>query len=118
MDSILNSVKSYVGILSEDTSFDTDILMDINSVLWALPQLGIGPETPFVVQDSSSTWQDLLGEDPVGGAREYVSMRVRMLFDPPTNTYVMQALKDQIAEFEWRLIAGADKKEYEAMNDA
>lgn len=118
MDSILNSVKSYLGIQVEDTSFDTDILMALNSVLAVLPQFGIGPSSPFVVADETNTWQDLLGEDPIGGVRAYVNMRVRMLFDPPTNTYIMQALKDQIAEFEWRIIADADKKEYEAMDDA
>lgn len=117
MDSILNSVKSYVGIQEDESAFDTDILMAINAVIFALSQMGVGPSDLLVVEDDSMTWDDLLGSDPVGGVREYVNMRVRLLFDPPTNTYVVQALNDQIDEFEWRIIAEADKKDYEAISD-
>ena len=114
MDSILDSVKSYCGLLPDDTAFDSDILMAINAIMVVLNQLGVGPENPLVVEDSSQEWTDLLGENPIGGVREYVNMRVRMLFDPPSNTYVMQALKDQIDQFEWRIIAEVDKVDYAA----
>lgn len=117
MDSILNSVKSYLGLLGTDSAFDSDVLMAINAVMVVLNQLGVGPSVPFVVDDESSTWTDLLGEDSVGGIREYVCMRVKLLFDPPTNTYVVQALNDQIDEFEWRIIAEVDKKAYEASDN-
>lgn len=114
MDSILDSVKSYCGILPEDTSFDTDILMAINAIMLSLNQFGIGPSSIFVVNSRNQVWSDLLGDKPVGGVREYVNMRSRMLFDPPQNNQVMQALKDQIDELEWRLIVSVDKDEYEA----
>lgn len=117
MDSILNSVKSYLGIQSEDTAFDSDILMAINAIMVVLNQLGVGPSSPFVVDSSTQTWEDLLGANPIGGVREYVNMRVRMLFDPSTNNQIMDALKEQIAEFEWRIIAEVDKSAYEAMAD-
>lgn len=114
MDSILDSVKSYCGLLPEDESFDSDILMAINAVMVVLTQLGVGPSTSFVVEDSGQTWSDLLGDDPIGGVREYVNMRVRMLFDPPQSGQVKQALDDQIDEFEWRILAEVDKKDYAA----
>ena len=117
MDSILTSVKTYLGIQAEDDAFDADILMAINATMVVLNQLGVGPSAPYVVSDYSNTWSELLGDDPVGGVREYVNMRVRLLFDPPTNTYVVQALNDQVDEFEWRIIAEVDKKAYEAMSN-
>lgn len=117
MDSILDSVKAYLGILQEDTSFDTDIIMAINSVLVILHQLGIGPDPAMAIDDYSTTWADLLGDDPVGGVREYVCMRVRILFDPPSNNQVMAALKEQIDEFGWRILADADKKDYEGVEN-
>lgn len=118
MDSILNSVKAYLGISEDDEAFDTDILMAINAVMTVLYQMGIGPaDAPFVVTNTLQTWRSLLGSDPIGGVREFVCMRVRLLFDPPTNTYVVQALNDQADEFEWRLIAEADKKAYEEVAD-
>lgn len=114
MDSILNSVKSYLGISIEDTAFDADVLMAINAVMVVLNQLGIGPNGVFVVDGEQQTWSDLLGDDPVGGVREYVNLRVKMLFDPSTNNQIMDALKEQISEFEWRLLAEVDKKYYES----
>lgn len=117
LDSILDSVKSYLGLQASDTAYDSDVIMAINAIMVVLNQFGVGPSDPFVVDGNSQTWLDLLGDDPIGGVREYVNMRVKMLFDPPTNTYVVQALKEQIEEFEWRIIAEVDKKAYEAMNN-
>lgn len=42
-DSILNSTKKILGITAEDTNFDLDVLIHINSVFTTLEQLGIGP---------------------------------------------------------------------------
>jgi len=111
MDSILNSVKSYLGISVDDISFDTDILMAINAVMFALNQLGVGPSTAVVVEDSTQDWLDYFDEDAVGIIRQYVNMRVRILFDPSTNNQIMDALKEQIAEAEWRILVYADNKE-------
>lgn len=118
MDSILNSVKAYLGIQEDDSAFDTDLLMAINAVIFALSQMGVGPSDLLVVEDDIATWDDLLGTDPVGGVREYMNLRVRILFDPSTNNQIMDALKEQIAEFEWRIIEEADRKEYEEVQSA
>lgn len=114
MDSILDSVKQFCGVLPDQTEFDTDIIMAVNSVMFTLSTLGVGPSTPFVVEDSSQTWEELLGADPVGGVRAYVNIRSRMLFDPPTNTYVKQALDDEAKELEWRILSEVDRKDYAA----
>ena len=114
MDSIVNSVKAYLGIMEDDTAFDSDLIMAINAVMFVLNQFGVGPSEPFVVEDSSQTWDELLGDKPNGGVREYVNLRVKMLFDPSTNNQIMDALKEQIAEFEWRILAEVDKVDYVA----
>lgn len=114
MDSILDSVKNYCGIMSDDTAFDNDILMAINAVMIVLSQLGVGPSEPFVVEDSTQEWSELLGDEPAGLVREYVNMRARMLFDPPTSSQLMEALKNSIDECEWRIIADVDKAYYKA----
>lgn len=111
MDSILNSVKSYLGISADDVSYDTDILMSINAVMFALNQLGVGPATAVVVEDSTQEWLDYFDEEAIGMIRQYVNMRVKILFDPSTNNQIMDALKEQIAEAEWRILVYADNKE-------
>lgn len=114
MDSILDSVKSYLGIPLDSNAFDNDVIMSINAIMFVLNQFGIGPSEPFVVENSSQTWSDLLGDEKVGSVRQYVNMRVRMLFDPPTNNQVMDALKGSIDEFEWRILVDVDESAYKA----
>lgn len=109
MDSILESVKDYLGVSDDVTAYDTEILMAINAVMIALKQFGIGPEEGYVVEGTYDTWDDLMGDNHPGGVREYVCMRVRMLFDPPSNNQIMAALKEQISEFEWRILDDADR---------
>lgn len=114
MDSILEGVKSYLGIQVEDEAFDSDILMAINAIMVVLNQLGVGPSEPFVVTDYSETWDDFLEGKPVGVIREYLNLRVKILFDPSTNNQIMDALKEQIDQFEWRILVDVDAKEYAA----
>lgn len=103
-DSILTSIKKILGIEAEYTAFDIDILMYTNSVFSTLNQLGIGPENGFSIEDATPTWDAFLGNDlSLNPVKTYVSLRVRLLFDPPTTSYLMDAIKQQIQELEWRL---------------
>lgn len=105
MDSILDSVKKTLGIDTSYKAFDVDILMHINTVFAILSQLGVGPENGLTVEDDSSTWSDFLGDDPkLNAVKTYVSLRVRILFDPPTGSYhLVNSLNQQIQELEWRI---------------
>ena len=103
VESILTSIKKLLGITEECSDFDSDIIIHINSVFAALPQ--ICPLCPknFTIGDSTATWSDYLGDkDWIGFIRTYVYLKVRLLFDPPTGA-VLEAVKQAIAEFEWRL---------------
>lgn len=104
-ESILTSIKKLLGISEDDESFDQDILMHINSVLFVLCQLGVGPDTAYSIDDSSVSWVDYLGEDlaKYESIKTYIYLRVRLLFDPPTNGSVLAAIERQVAEYEWRL---------------
>jgi hypothetical protein len=106
MDSILNSVKRLCnGITADNTAFDDDIIMYINSIFFNLWQLKIGPDTVFSISDSGTTWDEFLPEDDplFGTVKIYVGSKVRHRFDPPTNTNVMNALNETIRECEWRM---------------
>lgn len=103
-DSILESIKDAASISSEESAFDQELILHINSVFMALRQMGIGPDTAFVVSDSSSEWSEFT-TDPIilPTIKSYVTLRVRVLFDPPTSSALMDALKNAISEYEWRL---------------
>jgi hypothetical protein len=103
-NSILDSVKKVLNLGSDYTPFDQDIIMHINSVFSALNQLGVGPESGFMIEDKDAIWSDFLGTDMrLNNIKTYVYLRVRMLFDPPTIGYLVQAMQEQIKELEWRI---------------
>lgn len=111
MESILNSIKQLLGIDESETHFDTDIIIHINSVFSILNQLGVGPETTFSIIDSSTTWSDFTdADDDYNIVKTYVYLKVRMIFDPPSSSNVMNAMEKQISELEWRLTVQASNK--------
>lgn len=109
MESILTSVKKMLGITEEYDHFDADIIMHINSVLMVLTQLGVGPSEGFIIEDDSATWDEFFGESPqLQAVKSHIFMKVKLLFDPPTSSAVMEAYNRAISEFEWRLQVAAE----------
>lgn len=103
-DSILDSVKHTLNLSEDYTPFDQDIIMHINSVFSTINQLGVGPEDGFMISDKNAVWSDFLeGDRRFNNIKTYVYLRVRMLFDPPTIAYLVDAMKEQIKELEWRI---------------
>lgn len=108
-DSILDSVKKMLGITAEYDVFDSDITMHINSAFFTLQQLGVGPPEGFKITDESTTWDEFMPEGiNVESVKSYVFLRVKMLFDPPLNSAVIEAVERQIKELEWRLNVQVD----------
>lgn len=104
MDSILTSIKKLLGVGEEYTHFDADIIMHINSVIFVLTQIGIGPVDGFSITSKDQTWGDFLqGRINIESVKSYVYLKVRLLFDPPNNSFLVEAIERQISEYEWRL---------------
>lgn len=110
MDSILLSVKKMIGIPNDYDVFDTDIILHINTVFDGLNQMGVGPEEGFSISDSSTEWSEFLtfGKNSEM-VKTYMYLKVRMLFDPPSNGTLSNVLSEQIKEYEWRLLIFADQ---------
>ena len=107
-NSILFSVKKALGIDQQYTDFDFDIIMSINSAIHTLYQVGYDAAKNFIVEGSSETWEDLAGEE-AGGVlsliKTYIYAKVRMLFDPPTSSFVLESMKEMAKEAEWRIVS-------------
>ena len=107
-NSILLSIKQKLG-LDEDDGFDEDIVIDINSVLSYLNQLGIGPKNCFVITGPEELWTDFLGDTTdLEMVKSLVYLKVKLMFDPPTSGVLMDSVNKQIAECEWRLYVRRD----------
>lgn len=102
--SILRSVKDAVGVNPDDTVFDDELLMHINSTFLVLKQLGVGQDELFSVTGDSAVWTDFQTKgSSLPMVKTYVTLRVKSLFDPPTSSSLSTALKETITEYEWRL---------------
>lgn len=114
-DNILSSVKKMLGIDPETSDFNTDILICINSAVFVLSQLGVGPSSGYTINEDT-TYEDYLGVDkknifdPVA---MYLVTSTKIKFDPPASSIVMEALKETKRELEWRLNFSQEVKEDE-----
>lgn len=112
-DSIFNSVKKSLGLDEDYEAFDSIILLHINGVFATLNQLGIGPTLGFSIQDATPTWDAFLGTDlRMNFVKTYLYLKVRMLFDPPTTSYLIEALNKQASELEWRISVYREETEW------
>lgn len=102
--SILTSTKKILGIAEDYTVFDLDIITHINTAFSTLTQLGVGPSVGFMIEDSEPVWADFTADDlQFNNVKSYVFLKVKMLFDPPTTSYLISASEKQIEELEWRM---------------
>lgn len=104
MDSILDTVKKHIGPSAEYDYFDSELTDHINSVFFDLTQMGVGPPEGFTIDDDSAIWDDFITEPSTFAAvKSYMCLRVKLLFDPPTNSAHLAALQSQIDKWESRL---------------
>lgn len=104
MESILTSIKQMLGIEETYTQFDQEIIININSVFINLLQIGVGPVAGFSISDKTNTWQEFLSTSPnLEAVKLYMYYKVRLGFDPPATSFVLEAMKSQAQEIEWRL---------------
>ena len=112
MDSILISIKKLLGITEDYEHFDPDIIMHINSVFSILTQLGVGSADGFSITGAGETWSDYIqDEKKLEMVKSYIYQKVRLLFDPPTSSALMEAANNAVAELEWRLNAAVENVE-------
>ena len=102
--SILNTIKSMLlGSGMDVTDFDTDLIVLINSTLSNMIQLGVS-DKQFRITGPSETWDQLItNENILASVKEYIYIRAKLLFDPPTSSIVMEAYKEILKEDEWRI---------------
>lgn len=104
MESILTSIKKMLGITSEYKHFDTDLIIHINSVLSILTQLGVGPSKGFSIENEFASWDEFIPEGfNLELVKSYVYLKVRLLFDPPASSAVIESTNKLLSELEWRI---------------
>lgn len=104
INSILLSTKDKLGLAEDYTVFDNQVIDYINAALATVTDLGIGPPSGYAIVDENDEWDDLLvGDKRLNPVKSYIFLRTRLLFDPPTTSYAVEAFERQVKEAEWRL---------------
>ena len=108
-DEILTTVKEQLGVQADDNSFDSELLIHINSVFMILTQLGVGAESGVEVE-ATTKWSDVIeAGSNLGGVKAYVFIKVKLIFDTPSSSFVVAELKENAKEYEWRIINQAEE---------
>lgn len=108
-ESILNSIKHLLGVMSDETAFDSDIIIHINSAFSTLASMGVGPSDGFSISSSEAVWEDFLSQCQPGDPKLYsdvkswMYMKVKLMFDPPANSPLLDSYKNLINEIEYRM---------------
>lgn len=103
MDSILLSVKKLLGIDAEYTVFDPDIIIHINTAFAVLNQLGVGPVEGFMIESENEVWDEYIMDFNFTMAKTFVFLKVKLAFDPPSSTALLESMNRQLDELTWRL---------------
>ena len=117
IESILDTTKKLLGLDSDDTSFDVDIIVIINSIIPALSQMGIGPINGFIVMTKDDKWSDYIKESITNleGVKAYLFLKTKLIFDPPTNATVIDAINKSLNELEWRMMLAVETNNLEVI---
>jgi hypothetical protein len=112
--SILKSTKKMLQIGPDDDSFDLDILTHINSAFSTLTDIGVGPDGGFAIVDATAEWDSFLEDDLIqlNQVKTFVYLHARLVFDPPTTSFVQSSIEKQIEEVTWRLNARREAREW------
>lgn len=104
MESILTSIKKLLGISEDDTNFDVDVIIHINTAFSILTQLGVGPSEGFSIKDNAAVWTDFIADEKkIELVKTYVYLKVKIVFDPPLSSAVIESINRIISELEWRI---------------
>lgn len=103
MSSILNDVKHALGLLPDDTAFDVDVIMHTNTAISELTQLGVGPVEGFRVTGPTEQWNQFADDPRISSVQSYIFLKVKLLFDPPTNGFTVAAYERQLQEMAFRI---------------
>lgn len=115
IDSILNCVKKSLGIDPSDDSFDSDIMLNINTVIFSLSQMGVGSPTGYSISSIDDKWDDYIGASTINleAVKTYLYLKTKLTFDPPTNSTVIDSINKTLTELEWRMMLAVETNNLE-----
>lgn len=109
-DSILDTIKELLPLSTDDNAFDKDLIILINAAFNSLARIGVGSfDNQFKITGSTETWSEFIEDyGNIEAVKEYVYIRVKLAFDPPQSSAVMEELKHLLKEDEFTIQVSVD----------
>lgn len=107
MGTILEDTKKALGIVPGYDAFDDQILMHINTAKMELVQLGAKCSDTI---EKDTGWDVFFDINDEAAIKSYIAMKVRLIFDPPSNSFVVTSYQKLIEEAAWRIIYQSESK--------
>ena len=108
-DSILDTIKKLLGPTQDYKYFDQDIIIHINTAIMTLTDIGVGPKEGFSITSNAEVWSDFIKDiNKFEAVKTYIYLKVKLVFDPPLSSSVIEIYNKQINELEWRLNSRVD----------
>lgn len=108
-NSILADLKDFIGGATKDTKvFDAQIISFANMGFDKMRQIGVPCKDDFKLSSKEQKWEDFFSDREIESVKTWIQMNTRLLFDPPTSSYVQDAYTKQLTETEWRIYADVD----------
>lgn len=104
-ESILLSTKKMLGLSNDNDVFDLEIILNINSAIMNLRQLGVPIKKGYSVASKYDTYLDMLGEliNYYPDIPMYLYYRTKLSFDPPESPKAVESIKKLSEECECRI---------------
>ena len=99
-ESILESIKQMLGIYPEDKAFDLELVSHINNAISDLIHVGESTDWEYRIYDASNKWSEFVSSESV----------VRLIFDPPSNSFVVDSISKSKDEAQWRFYEMLDQE--------
>lgn len=106
--SILGTILKLLGPEGDYEHFGPDAIVHINSAFERLCDLGIGPKTPFYIESNQEPWSAFETSVPIRRVIRYIYLYVKIIFDPPSNSSVLETYKQELEKLEWTMNSVAE----------
>ena len=100
-ESILVTIRRACNLKDYDDSFDGQLIIYTNGVLFRLAQIGIG-KPDFSISGQNEIWGDFIYErfQDLEAVKLYAGLSVFIIFDPPQNASILAMINAMISKCE------------------
>jgi hypothetical protein len=99
---ILEDIKTTLGLLPDNLGFDLDLLIFVNSAKVNLVQLGVTEMN--IIIDEQTQWPAFTNSAVGDLTKHYINAKARQMFDPIASETIAKTINTSVVELEGRLL--------------